>query len=195
MPSSPASVEERAAEQAAEHADHDRAEAAEVPAAAGHRPGRARRRRTRRRSSRAGPIGRDATELLGEALGERVELVVQRRAADGRRTARSAPRSAAARPATRRRRPTSSSSSAPGASSRPSVGSAPGVGNPADRGVARRGGVGAAVEHPREHPAVLAVAGPEELAVGALAEPVHVEELRQLARRRPARRSRSQCAK
>ena len=38
----------------------------------------------------------------------------------------------------------------------------------------------AAAEDPREHAAVLAVARPEELAVGVLAEPVDVEELRQL---------------
>ena len=38
---------------------------------------------------------------------------------------------------------------------------------------------GAALEDPLEHPAVLAVAGPEPLAVGALAEPVDVEDLGQ----------------
>ena len=39
-----------------------------------------------------------------------------------------------------------------------------------------------ALEDPLEHAAVLAVAGPEELAVGVLAEPVDVEDLRQLRR-------------
>ena len=40
----------------------------------------------------------------------------------------------------------------------------------------------AAAEDPRQHARVLAVSGPEELAVRALAEPVDVEDLRQLAR-------------
>ena len=37
----------------------------------------------------------------------------------------------------------------------------------------------AATDDPFEHSQVVAEAGPEELAVGALAEPVHVEDLRQ----------------
>ena len=133
--------------------------------------------------------------LLGEALGEGVELVVQRGRAGGRRTRRSAPRSTAARRATRPRRPTSSSSSAPGASCETVGRQRVGRREPADRGVARRGVVRTAAEHPREHAAVLAVARPEELAVGVLAEPVDVEELRQLlvvgATRRGAASARS----
>ena len=46
------------------------------------------------------------------------------------------------------------------------------------------------VEHPRQHPAVVAEAGPQELAVGVLAEPVDVEDLRQLGAR-PGGRSRA----
>ena len=66
--------------------------------------------------------------------------------------------------------------------SRPSSGMAPG---PGTQPYGRLDGLalaGAAFEHPLEHPAVLAVAGPEKLAVRTLAEPVDVEEPWQLAR-------------
>ena len=50
----------------------------------------------------------------------------------------------------------------------------------ADRGLDRLGLAVAAAEDPLEHAAVLAEAGPEELAVGVFAEPVDVEDARQL---------------
>ena len=50
----------------------------------------------------------------------------------------------------------------------------------------RRAVTGAAREHPRQHARVLAVAGPQEAAVVVLAEPVDVEDLRQLRARRAA---------
>ena len=51
----------------------------------------------------------------------------------------------------------------------------------ADRGLDRVGGALAAAEDPLQDAAVLAEAGPEELAVGVFAEPVDVEDPRQLA--------------
>ncbi len=53
----------------------------------------------------------------------------------------------------------------------------------ADRRLFGLGGAVAAADDPFEHAQVVAVAGPEELAVGALAEPVDVEDLRQLRAR------------
>src|SRR5581483_4220207 len=50
----------------------------------------------------------------------------------------------------------------------------------ADRSVDTPAAATDSLDHPLEHAAVVAVAGPEELAVGALAEPVHPEQLREL---------------
>src|SRR6267143_378796 len=50
----------------------------------------------------------------------------------------------------------------------------------ADRGFGSTRPPGDPLADPGEHPAVLAVAGPEEAALGALAEPVHEEDLREL---------------
>ena len=52
-----------------------------------------------------------------------------------------------------------------------------------DRGLVRGAVAGAAREHPREHARVLAEARPQEAPAVVLAEPVDVEDLRQLARR------------
>src|SRR4051812_6279417 len=49
-----------------------------------------------------------------------------------------------------------------------------------DRGLLRRGGALEALDDPLEHPAVLAEARPQEAAVLVAAEPVHVEDARQL---------------
>ena len=51
----------------------------------------------------------------------------------------------------------------------------------ADGGFLRAGAAGAALEHPRQHAQVVAEARPQELAVGALAEPVDVEDLRRVS--------------
>src|SRR5262249_48978591 len=55
----------------------------------------------------------------------------------------------------------------------------------ADRGFDRRAPSLAALDHPLEHPQVLAEAGPQELAVRALPEPVDVEDPRRLAKLPP----------
>ena len=69
------------------------------------------------------------------------------------------------------------------------------VARAADRSASRRASHLAldALAHPLEHAAVLAVAGPEPLALGRLAEPVHVEDARRLS---PSRSPiSSQCPK
>ena len=68
--------------------------------------------------------------------------------------------------------------------------SAPGCGQVADRRSRTASAVaGDPLEHPLQHAAVLAVAGPQEAAVVVAAEPVDEEDLRQVRRRRWSCRS------
>ena len=90
-------------------------------------------------------------------------------------------RGPAAQPATRRRRSGAPRAAAPGVTSRPSMSRAPGRRDVADRRFLRPAAAADALDHPLEHAHVLAVARPEELAVGVAAEPVHAEDLGRLA--------------
>src|SRR5262249_18437887 len=54
---------------------------------------------------------------------------------------------------------------------------------PADGCLAAQSAAAAAVYYPFQHPHVLTEAGPQELAIRILAEPVHVEDLRSLGER------------
>ena len=69
------------------------------------------------------------------------------------------------------------------------------AGTQADRRLHRLALAVAAAEDPLEHADVLAEAGPEEVALVVLAEPVDEEDLRQLRRRRARRRSPASGAK
>ena len=66
--------------------------------------------------------------------------------------------------------------------SRPSRSSEPGAGRFPIGVETAVGFAGQPLDDPLQHPDVLAEAGPDELAAGVLAEPVHVVQLRQLAR-------------
>ncbi len=102
---------------------------------------------------------------------------------DGR-TCRGARGSGAAEPSTRRRR-RATARRCPRLRCRGLVVSRPSGptgGMTADRRLHGRAVTGAAREHPGQHARVLAVAGPQEAPVGVLAEPVDVEDLRQLRR-------------
>ncbi len=80
----------------------------------------------------------------------------------------------------------SSARRASGAMSSPDVSSASSDGHEADRGLDGVRAARAALDDPRQHARVLAEPGPEELPVLVLAEPVDVEDLRQLRAVAPA---------
>ena len=123
--------------------------------------------------------------------------------AGARRTGRSAPRSAGSPRASRSTSTASSSLHVGLGHVEPVVSrSRPSVGSEADRRLDGLGLAGHALEHPLEHPAVLAEPGPQEAAVVVLAEPVDEEDLRQLVgvgvladRRASARSSRPCCSR
>ena len=144
-----------------------------------------------------GERARSRHRLAAGTLEALLERGAARRAgpsAGARRTARSArDQRQLGEPARRRRR--AAARPDPRASGRePLRSSAPGAGRrPIGVSTALRGAL-AALEDPLEHAAVLAVARPQELAVRALAEPVHVVDARQLRASRACPIS-SQCAK
>ena len=59
------------------------------------------------------------------------------------------------------------------------------LGDPADRSLERMGTLLAALDDPLEHAHVVAESGPEEFPLGALAEPVHVEDARHVLHEAP----------
>ena len=133
----------------------------------------------------AGPVVTDgALAACGgsgaEARLEPVELGPEDGRAGRRRTSRTTPGSAGSRPSTPRRRRRAPAASSSSVRSRPSMSSAPGAGTwPIGVSTAAACALDA-LDDPLQDPAVLAEARPQEAAVLVAAEPVDVEDLRQL---------------